>query len=111
MLVDDVRVQERRGRRQRDLEAKVLRDRAFLAQPAKNAVGLDGRLRVAQIADAHVLRPRANPQAEARWRWSAPRNDRAPRPGARALGRMSDPPTRRHLLRVVLECEVVLQRA
>ncbi len=109
VLVDQVRVQERGGRRQRDLETEAARNDAFHAQPAKHLIRVDGRLGVAEAPDADVLRPHPGAKPQARRRRRAAGNDRAPFPGARAFGRMGNAPARSDFPRVVLEGGVVLQ--
>src|SRR6266704_2261087 len=103
VLVDDVRIQKSRGGRQRNLEAQMLRDDTVLAQAAKNAVGIDRRLGIAERADADVLRTDTGLQAHARRRWRAVRNDRAALPGARAFGGMRDAAASGELFRVVFK--------
>src|SRR6266568_6466881 len=81
----------------------MLRKDAFLAQAAKNAVGIDRRLGIAERADADVLRTNIGLQAHARRRWRAAQNDRAAFPGARAFGGMRDAAASGELFRVVFE--------
>src|SRR6266702_7590405 len=81
----------------------MLRKDAFLAQAAKNAVGIDRRLGIAERADADVLRTNTGLQAHARRRRRAARNDRAALPGARAFGGMCDAAASGELFQVVFE--------
>src|SRR5712691_13557094 len=81
----------------------MLRKDTVLAQAAKNAVGIDRRLGIAERADADVLRTATGLQAHAPRRRRAAQNDRAAFPGARALGGMRDAAASGELFRVVFE--------
>ncbi len=109
VFVDDVRVQECRGSRQRNLEAQVLRNHAPVAQGAKHLVGGDRGFGIAEPADAELLRPHARLEAQARRRRRAAHDDLRALPGARAFGGMGDAAPRSDLLRVVFERGIVFE--
>jgi len=109
MLVDDMRVQERRGRWQRNLKAQVLRHGTLLAQCAKDAVGIDRGFWITQPADPDVIRAHARFQAHARRRRRAARHDGAALPGTRAFGGVRDAPACGEFFGVVLERWIFLE--